>query len=139
MGEDLTLFEWLTRIVVPAGRHLTREMAMVGSMLKGAELLLSGVTCTSDMFCHTNMGSLASLGAVDGLEAMGLRRAPATSRRRHAPVLHGSQGSLVSGLGQRAGRYHEKVAAARTCPSPGVDHSSTTRMRELGRYQTRCR
>jgi 5-methylthioadenosine/S-adenosylhomocysteine deaminase len=73
MGEDLTLFEWLTRIVVPAGRHLTREMAMVGSMLKGAELLLSGVTCTSDMFCHTNMGSLASLGAVDGLEAMGLR------------------------------------------------------------------
>jgi 5-methylthioadenosine/S-adenosylhomocysteine deaminase len=25
------------------------------------------------MFCHTNMGSLASLGAVDGLEAMGLR------------------------------------------------------------------
>jgi 5-methylthioadenosine/S-adenosylhomocysteine deaminase len=73
MGEDLTLFEWLTRIVVPAGRHLTREMALVGSMLKGAELLLSGVTCASDMFCHTNMGSLASLGAVDGLEAMGLR------------------------------------------------------------------
>jgi 5-methylthioadenosine/S-adenosylhomocysteine deaminase len=73
MGEDLTLFEWLTRIVVPAGRHLTREMAMVGSMLKGAELLLSGVTCASDMFCHINMGSLASLGAVDGLEAMGLR------------------------------------------------------------------
>jgi hypothetical protein len=25
------------------------------------------------MFCHTNEGSLASLGAVDGLEAMGLR------------------------------------------------------------------
>jgi 5-methylthioadenosine/S-adenosylhomocysteine deaminase len=73
MGEDLTLFEWLERIVVPAGRHLTREMARVGSMLKGAELLLSGVTCVNDMFHHTNMGSLASLGAVDGLEAMGLR------------------------------------------------------------------
>jgi cytosine/adenosine deaminase-related metal-dependent hydrolase len=73
MGEDLTLFEWLERIVVPAGRHLTREMARVGSMLKGAELLLSGVTCVNDMFHHTNVGSLASLGAVDGLEAMGLR------------------------------------------------------------------
>jgi 5-methylthioadenosine/S-adenosylhomocysteine deaminase len=73
MGEDLTLFEWLTRIVVPAGRHLTKEMARVGSMLKGAELLLSGVTTVNDMFCHTNMGSLASLGVVDGLEAMGLR------------------------------------------------------------------
>jgi cytosine/adenosine deaminase-related metal-dependent hydrolase len=48
-------------------------MARVGAMLKGAELLLSGVTCVSDMFHHTNMGSLASLGVVDGLEAMGLR------------------------------------------------------------------
>ena len=73
MGEDLTLFEWIEAIVGPAGRHLTREMARVGAMLKGAELLLSGATCVSDMFCHTNMGSLASLGAVDGLEAMGLR------------------------------------------------------------------
>jgi cytosine/adenosine deaminase-related metal-dependent hydrolase len=41
-------------------------------MLKGAELLLSGVT-VNDMFYHANMGSLASLGAVAGLEAMGLR------------------------------------------------------------------
>jgi 5-methylthioadenosine/S-adenosylhomocysteine deaminase len=73
MGEDLSLLEWLAAIIIPAGRHLTREMARVGAMLKGAELLLSGVTCVNDMFCHTNQGSLASLGAVDGLEAMGLR------------------------------------------------------------------
>jgi 5-methylthioadenosine/S-adenosylhomocysteine deaminase len=73
MGEDLSLLEWLDAIVTPVGRRLTREMATVGSMLKGAELLLSGVTCVNDMFCHTNEGSLASLGSVDGLEAMGLR------------------------------------------------------------------
>ena len=73
MGEDLSLLEWLDAIVTPVGRHLTREMATVGAMLKGAELLLSGVTCVNDMFFHTNAGSLASLGAVDGLEAMGLR------------------------------------------------------------------
>jgi 5-methylthioadenosine/S-adenosylhomocysteine deaminase len=73
MGEDLTLFEWGERLVGPAGRHLTREMARVGAMLKGAELLLSGTTCVNDMFCHASMGSLASLGAVDGLEAIGLR------------------------------------------------------------------
>jgi 5-methylthioadenosine/S-adenosylhomocysteine deaminase len=73
MGEDLTLFEWGARLVTPAGRHLTREMARVGAMLKGAELLLGGVTTVNDMFCHTNLGSLASLGVVDGLEAMGLR------------------------------------------------------------------
>jgi 5-methylthioadenosine/S-adenosylhomocysteine deaminase len=73
MGEDLPLLPWIEQIVGPAGRHLTREMARVGAMLKGAELLLSGVTCVNDMFCHTNMGSLASLGSVDGLEAVGLR------------------------------------------------------------------
>jgi len=73
MGEDLSLLEWLAAIITPAGRHLTREMGRVGAMLKGAELLLSGVTCVNDMFCHANEGSLASLGAVDGLEAMGLR------------------------------------------------------------------
>jgi 5-methylthioadenosine/S-adenosylhomocysteine deaminase len=73
MGEDLTLFEWLDRIIGPAGRHLTREMARVGAMLKGAELLLSGATCVNDMFCHANLGSLASLGVVDGLEEIGLR------------------------------------------------------------------
>jgi 5-methylthioadenosine/S-adenosylhomocysteine deaminase len=73
MGEDLTLFEWGDRLVGPVGRHLTREMARVGAMLKGAELLLSGATCVNDMFCHTNRGSLASLGVVDGLEELGLR------------------------------------------------------------------
>jgi 5-methylthioadenosine/S-adenosylhomocysteine deaminase len=73
MGEDLTLFEWLDRIIGPAGRHLTREMARVGAMLKGAELLLSGATLVNDMFCHANLGSLASLGVVDGLEEVGLR------------------------------------------------------------------
>jgi 5-methylthioadenosine/S-adenosylhomocysteine deaminase len=73
MGEDLTPFEWGERLVAPAGRHLTREMGRVGAMLKGAELLLSEVTCVNDMFCRTNLGSLASLGAVDGLEVMGLR------------------------------------------------------------------
>jgi 5-methylthioadenosine/S-adenosylhomocysteine deaminase len=73
MGEDLTLVEWLATVVHPVGRHLTREMARVGAMLKGAELLLSGVTCVNDMFVHGNLESLASLGAVDGLEAMGLR------------------------------------------------------------------
>jgi 5-methylthioadenosine/S-adenosylhomocysteine deaminase len=73
MGEELTLFEWIDRVVGPAGGHLTGEMARVGAMLKGAELLLSGATCVSDMFYHTNLGSLASLGVVDGLEAMGLR------------------------------------------------------------------
>jgi 5-methylthioadenosine/S-adenosylhomocysteine deaminase len=73
MGEGLTLFEWGAKIITPVGYQLTREMAQVGAMLKGAELLLSGATCVNDLFVHNHLGSLASLGAVDGLEAMGLR------------------------------------------------------------------
>jgi len=85
MGEDLRLLAWIEAIVGPAGRHLTREMARVGAALKGAELLLSGVTCVNDMFCHTNLGSLASLGAVDGLEAVGLRGVVAFGPEDTAP------------------------------------------------------
>jgi 5-methylthioadenosine/S-adenosylhomocysteine deaminase len=73
MGETLTLFEWIRSIIVPVGRHLTREMARVGTLLRGGEMLLSGVTTVNDMFVHSNLGSLASLGVVDGLEALGLR------------------------------------------------------------------
>jgi 5-methylthioadenosine/S-adenosylhomocysteine deaminase len=108
MGEQMTLFEWGNRIVGPAGEHLTREMARVGSMLKGAELLLSGVTCVSDMFCHTNPGSLASLGVVDGLEAVGLR----------GVVAFGPEDTFLFHAGERApvaAFIDEHVQLARRC------------------------
>src|SRR4029453_19139672 len=66
MGEDLTLLEWLAAIIDPAGRHLTREMARVGAMLKGAELLLSGGTCVKELFVHAYLCSLSRRGAVEG-------------------------------------------------------------------------
>jgi 5-methylthioadenosine/S-adenosylhomocysteine deaminase len=131
MGEDLTLFEWIEAIVGPAGRHLTREMARVGAMLKGAELLLSGATCVSDMFCHTNMGSLASLGVVDGLEAMGLRGVvafgpedTAEADRRPVPVFLAEHEALADrcaasdlvgfrlGVGTVLGQSDELLAAS---------------------------
>jgi cytosine/adenosine deaminase-related metal-dependent hydrolase len=73
MGEDLTLQVWGDRIVGPAGRHLDREMAEIGTLLKAIEMIRTGVTTVSDMFVHTNMGSYASLGVVDGLRRAGLR------------------------------------------------------------------
>jgi 5-methylthioadenosine/S-adenosylhomocysteine deaminase len=36
-------------------------------------MLLSGITTASDMSCHRNLGSLASLGAADGLAGLGMR------------------------------------------------------------------
>jgi len=73
MCEDLSIWEWGTALLMPTGAHLTREMARVGTLLKGAELLRGGVTMVSDMFCHSNYGSDASLGVVEGLEELGLR------------------------------------------------------------------
>jgi 5-methylthioadenosine/S-adenosylhomocysteine deaminase len=73
MGEDAVLFEWFERIVNPVGRVITRDEVALGTRLKGIEMLRSGVTTVNDMSCHRNMGSLATLGAVDGLVEVGLR------------------------------------------------------------------
>jgi 5-methylthioadenosine/S-adenosylhomocysteine deaminase len=73
MGETATLWEWFERVVNPAGRALTRDDVRVGARLKAAEMLRSGITTASDMSCHRNLGSLASLGAADGLAELGMR------------------------------------------------------------------
>ena len=73
MGEDCVLWEWFERIVGPCAGVTTHEDLVVGTRLKAAEMLLSGITTVNDMTCHRNLGSLASLGAVDGLAEMGMR------------------------------------------------------------------
>jgi cytosine/adenosine deaminase-related metal-dependent hydrolase len=73
LGETLSLYEWIERLIRPVGPHLDAEMARVGTLLKGIEMLHSGITCVNDMFVHRNPGSNATLGVVDGLEALGLR------------------------------------------------------------------
>ena len=73
MAEDAVLFEWFERIVNPVGKVIDRDEVALGTRLKGAEMLRSAITTVNDMSCHRNMGSLATLGAVDGLAAVGLR------------------------------------------------------------------
>ncbi len=73
MGENLSIWVWATRLLMPVMPHLTREMARVGTLFRGAELIRSGVTTVNDMFCHANPAEFASLGSVDGLEELGLR------------------------------------------------------------------
>jgi 5-methylthioadenosine/S-adenosylhomocysteine deaminase len=73
MAEDLTIWVWATRLLMPVMPHLTREMARVGALFRGAEALRSGVTTLNDMFCHANPAEFASLGSVEGLEELGLR------------------------------------------------------------------
>ena len=73
MAEDAVLFEWFERIVNPVGKVIDRDDVALGTRLKAVEMLRSGVTTVNDMSCHRNMGSLATLGAVDGLAAAGMR------------------------------------------------------------------
>jgi cytosine/adenosine deaminase-related metal-dependent hydrolase len=73
MAEDATLWEWGDRLINLSARVITREEVALGTRLKAIEMMTSGVTTVSDMSCHRNVGSLASLGAADGLAAMGLR------------------------------------------------------------------
>lgn len=73
MGEETTLWEWFERVVGPSAYVLTREDVRIGTRLKSAEMLMSGITTVNDMSCHRNLGSLASLGAVDGLADLGMR------------------------------------------------------------------
>ena len=73
IGERLTLWEWFEAVTGPIEPHLTREMAYVGTLLKGAEQALSGVTTTADMFCFAPGPEPVVPGVVDALDELGLR------------------------------------------------------------------
>jgi cytosine/adenosine deaminase-related metal-dependent hydrolase len=60
-------------VVGPIEPHLDRETALVGALLKGAEMALSGVTTTADMFCHAPGAEPAVPGVVEALDRIGLR------------------------------------------------------------------
>jgi len=73
MAENLSIWVWGSRLLLPVMPHLTREMARVGTLFRGAELIRSGVTTVNDMFCHANPSEFASLGVADALDELGLR------------------------------------------------------------------
>jgi cytosine/adenosine deaminase-related metal-dependent hydrolase len=73
IGETHTLWEWFVHVVGPVEPFLTREVAYVGALLKGAEAALSGVTTTADMFCHAPGPEPSTPGVVQALDELGLR------------------------------------------------------------------
>jgi 5-methylthioadenosine/S-adenosylhomocysteine deaminase len=73
IGEQHTLWEWFEHVVGPIEGALTREMALVGTLLRGAEMALSGVTAVADMFCGGPGPEPITPGVVDALERIGLR------------------------------------------------------------------
>jgi cytosine/adenosine deaminase-related metal-dependent hydrolase len=74
LGETMTLLEWIDRLIMAVSPHITREMARVGTLLMGAQMIRSGVTTVNDMFvARPRPREPVSVGVVEGLEALGLR------------------------------------------------------------------
>jgi 5-methylthioadenosine/S-adenosylhomocysteine deaminase len=73
IGETHTLWEWFVHVTGPIEPCVTREMALVGTMLRGAEMALSGITTVADMMCIAPGPSPVTPGVVEGLERLGLR------------------------------------------------------------------
>src|SRR3954447_23044075 len=73
IGETHTLWEWFVHVTGPIEPCVTREMALVGTMLRGAEMALSGITTVADMMCIAPGADPVTPGVVEGLEKLGLR------------------------------------------------------------------
>lgn len=141
MGEDMTLFEWVSKIIRPVGWHLTREMAYIGTLVKGTEMLLSGVTTVNDMFCYYATENLATLGVVDGLEEVGLRGVVSFGAVDSGHADHGVVDSHIAADKLIAGIMHEHESLAEHCAGSqrqvfrmgvGVVHGQSDRLFETG-------
>lgn len=74
MAEQYTLWEWLHALINRVDPHLDAEMAEVGTLMAGVQMLHSGITTANDMFC-SDPGREAPLtpGVVKAMDALGLR------------------------------------------------------------------
>jgi 5-methylthioadenosine/S-adenosylhomocysteine deaminase len=74
MAEQYTLWEWLHALINRVDPHLDAEMAEVGTLMAGVQMLHSGITTANDMFC-SDPGREAPLtpGVVKAMDDLGLR------------------------------------------------------------------
>ena len=73
IGEEFTLWEWIARIVSPMAGHITREMAYMGTLLAGMQMLLTGITTANEMFVCDPGDPPVTPGCVEALDELGLR------------------------------------------------------------------
>ena len=73
IAEHCTLWEWLQAVIFEINPFLTSEMAHVGTMLAGIQMLRSGITTASDMFVCAPVEGPVTPGVVRGLDEIGLR------------------------------------------------------------------
>ncbi len=73
IGEQFTLWEWIKAVVHAINPVLTQEMAHVGTLLSGIQMIRSGVTTVNDMFVCAPVSGPVTPGVVRALDEIGLR------------------------------------------------------------------
>ena len=73
IAEDFTLVEWIEAVINPTAPHHDQEMAYVGTLMAGIQMLRSGITLASDMFVCDPADQPVTPGVVRALDQLGLR------------------------------------------------------------------
>ena len=73
IAEDFTLLEWIEAVINPTAPHHDDEMAYVGTLLAGLQMLQTGITVASDMFVCDPADHPVTPGVVRALDELGLR------------------------------------------------------------------
>lgn len=120
IAEQYTLLEWVQRLIAPVAPRLDAEMASVGTLLAGVQLLRTGVTLANDMFVAdpADDGPPITPGVVDALDELGLRGVVSfgagDTRGTSVPRLLEEHRALAeAAAGSRLSRFRVGVSAVR--------------------------
>ena len=73
IAEDFTLVEWIEAVINPTAPHHDHEMAYVGTLLAGIQMLRTGITLASDMYVCDPGDAPITPGVVRALDELKLR------------------------------------------------------------------
>ena len=73
IAEDFTLWEWIWAVINPTAPHHEYEIAYVGTLLAGIQMLQTGITVASDMYVCDPVEAPVTPGVVRALDELGLR------------------------------------------------------------------
>ena len=73
IAEDFTLWEWFEAVINPTAPNHDYEMAYVGTLLAGIQMLRTGITLASDMYVCDPADQPVTPGVVRALDELGLR------------------------------------------------------------------
>ena len=73
IAEDFTLWEWIEAVINPTAPHHDYEMAYVGTLLAGIQMLRTGITVASEMYVCDPADRPVTPGVVHALDELGMR------------------------------------------------------------------